>query len=212
MKTLIFTLSLLFIVSCGKDNKSGSTNERMPVTPDPIRAGQTAEIIQARETANGVMVEGTVKNFAIPVYNITNIFTSKNLIGVIYMDGGLHVRIYNALGRMVMGSNANMTNPRLNVRDGIAGLEFQDRNGRSRYIAVNLNRAIVDITAEDIHGAVDYGVVAVVYRNAGVERAFALKSDGRALFPERTYVRPRFQIDPYTITLEHSRGVERIQH
>lgn len=213
MKTLIFTLGFLVLFSCGKDNKSGSRNgdvsQKDPYTTENIG---TAEIIRVTETRNGIMVEGTVKNFAIPVYNITNIFKSRNLVGVIYQGNGLHVRIYNALGRLLLDGNTMMTNPRLNVRDDIAGLEYQDRTGRSRYIAVNTNRTLIDLVAEDIRGTVDYGVVAVTYRNSGIERALAMKSTGRTLLADRTFVRPRFRIDPYVLILEHDRGIEQIQH
>lgn len=212
MKTLLFTLGFLVLFSCGKDNKSGSRGNNVS-QPDPYRTETAgAEIIRVTETRNGIMVEGTSRNFAIPVYNITNIFKSKNLIGVIYQNAGLHVRIYNALGRILLDGQSVMTNPRLNVRDDIAGLEYQDRTGRSRYIAVSTNRTLIDITAEDIRGTVDYGVVAVTYRNAGIERALAMKFTGRTLLSERTYVRPRFRIDPYVLILEHDRGIEQIQH
>ena len=209
MKTLTFILCLLFLVSCGKNNTSGSRPQTI-LPPDPIHSD--SEIVRATQTRNGVMVEGTTTNFAIPVFNITNIFKSRNLIGVIYLEGGLRVRIYNASGKMLLGSNVNMTNPRLNVRDDIAGLEYQDRTGRSRYISVNTMRTLLDITADDIRGTVDFGVVAVAYRRAGIERAVAMKATGETLFADRPYVRPRFTIDPYVLTLNHSRGIEQIQH
>lgn len=209
MKIATLILTLLFIISCGKENKSGSRPEPL-LSGDPIRTD--AEIISATETRNGVMVEGTATNFAIPVFNVTNIFRSKNLIGVINLETGFRVRIYNALGKQLLVTPGNLTNPRLNVRDDVAGLEYQDRTGRSRYISVNTSRTLVDITAEDIRGVVEHGVVAITFRNQGIERAFALKASGQVLFAERTYLRPRFRIDPYVLILEHSRGVEQIQH
>lgn len=206
MKTLPLALSLLFLVACGKDNQSGSRpsqgNNLTPFVSDNA-------IHTVRDSRNAVMVEGTTKNFGIPVRNVTNIFCSSDLVGIIYSEGrGLHVRIYNSAGGLVLDDRASMVNPRLNVRFGVAGLEYQDYQGLSHYVAVNGNGKILEITAEDIRGHVENGVVAVAYRNGTAERAMAYLSNGQVIIPDRPYGRPRFRLETYMLTLSHDRGIE----
>lgn len=212
MKTCSFLLCLFFLVSCGKDNSSGSRPPGQDqIAPDAFRS--EAVINQVQITRNGVMVQGNVANFAIPVSQVTNYYYSRNLIGVIYEDQGLRVRIYNSMGHMVLVGDFTSTNIRLNIRDDIAGLEYQTHRGSSRYIAVSTTQRLLDVSADDIHGEVKHGVAAVVYRNDRIERVIAVKADGRVLVPDhRTYVRPRFTIDPYDLILSHTQGIEHFPH
>jgi hypothetical protein len=211
MKTISFALSLLFLVSCGKDNKSGSRPEPHFRT-DPIVTD--AEITEVTNTRNGVMVQGTQANFAIPVTRVTNIFRSRNLVGVIYDQGGLRVKIYNALGRAVFNQNMIMRQPRVNVGDDVAAIDYIDSRGRNRVLAVNtFGKVLLKITAEAIRAKADYGVVAITFRTNTGERAIAMKANGKILLRDnRNYSQPRFTIDPYVLILRHSQGVEQIAH
>ena len=173
MKTISCILALLFLVSCGKKNTSGSrgTNYSEPFVSDAI-------ITDVVSTRNGVMVQGNLSNFAIPVINVTNVFKSKNLVGVIFDDRGLKVKIYNAMGRPVYQSVGTVRNPLLNVGDDVATLEVLEYNGQSRVIAVNTAGAtIFDISADAARGNAEYGVAVVTYRKGSTERALAMRAE-----------------------------------
>jgi hypothetical protein len=160
------------------------------------------------------MVQGTQANFAIPVTRVTNIFRSRNLVGVIYDQGGLRVKIYNALGRAVFNQNMIMRQPRVNVGDDVAAIDYIDSRGRNRVLAVNtFGKVLLKITAEAIRAKADYGVVAITFRTNTGERAIAMKANGKILLRDnRNYSQPRFTIDPYVLILRHSQGVEQIAH
>lgn len=210
MKSISFILSVLFLVSCGKDNKSGSR----PTNFKTDTFQSEAEINDVSNTRNGVMVQGNQANFAIPVTNVTNIFRSRNLIGVIYDNNGLRVKIYNALGRPVFNELTLMREPRVNVGDDVASIDYIDGRGNSRVLAMNFSGKILfQFSAEAIRAKADYGVVAVTYRTSSGERALAMKANGVVLVQDsRNYVQPRFTIDPYVLILRHSQGIEQIAH
>ncbi len=210
MKTISFILCLLFLVSCGKDNKSGSRPDNFQSEPFLT----DAEITDVTNTRNGVMVQGTQANFAIPVTRVTNIFRSKNLIGVIFDNGGLRVKIYNALGRAVFNETMIMREPRVNVGDDVAAIDYIDSRGNARVLAVNTaGKVLISLTAQAIRAKADYGVVAITYRTNSGERAIAMEANGRVLVPDnRTYSYPRFTIDPYVLIFRHSQDVRQIPH
>lgn len=204
MKTLTFVLCLLFLVSCGKKNTSGSrgTNYSEPFVADAL-------ITNVARSLNGVMVQGNLANFAIPVINVRNVFESQNLVGVIYDENGLRVRIYNAMGRMVYQTPGIVRNPLLNVGKDVASLEVLEANGQSRVIAVNTSAQIIfDITADAARGDAEYGAAVVTYRRGSTERALAMRANGEILFADnRTYIAPRFTLDPYVVILRDAQGV-----
>lgn len=208
MKTFSFFLCLLFLVSCGKKNTTGSrgTNFSEPFVSDAV-------ITDVVTTRNGVMVQGNLSNFAIPVINVTNIFKSKNLVGVIYDDRGLQVKIYNAMGRAVYQTTDAVRNPQLNIGDDVATLEVQERNLQSRVIAVNTAANILfDVSADAARGNAEYGVAVITYRRGQTERALAMRANGQVLIPDnRNYVSPRFELDPYVVIFRHAQGVEQIR-
>ncbi len=210
MKSISFILCLLFLVSCGKDNKSGSRPNNFKTDPYLTEA----EITDVTNTRNGVMVQGTQSNFAIPVTNVTNIYRSRNMIGVIYDNGGLRVKIYNALGRAVFNESMIMREPRVNVGDDVAAIDYLDQGGNYRVLAVNnAGKILLSFSAESIRAKADYGVVAITYRSASGERAIALEANGRVLLADnRSYIQPRFTIDPYVLIFRHSQGMEQIAH
>lgn len=204
MRTSTFLLCLCLLVSCGKKNTTGSrgTNFSEPFVSDAI-------ITSVQETRNGVMVQGNLTNFAIPVINVTNVFTSKNLVGVIFDDRGLKVKIYNAMGRPVYQSSGVVRQPRLNVGDDAATLETYEAGGQSRVIAVNTaGTTLFDITADAARGNAEYGVAVITYRRGSTERALAMRANGEILFPDnRSYFSPRFTLDPYVLILRDNQGV-----
>lgn len=210
MKPISFILCFLFLVSCGKKNTTGSRPDNF--TTEPFVTD--AEITSVSNTRNGVMVQGTQTNFRIPVMNVTNIFRSRNLVGIIYDNRGLKVKIFNALGRAVYDQATVMRRPRLNVGDDVAAIDFIDNQGRARALAVNVSgKILLQLTADSVRAKTDYGVVAITYRRNSAERAVAMKANGRVLFPDsRNYTRPHFRIDPYILTLSHAEDVERIGH
>lgn len=204
MKTLSFIFCFLLLVSCGKKNTSGSpgNNFSEPFVSDAV-------ITDVVTTLNGVMVQGNLANFAIPVINVTNIFKSKNLVGVIYEERGLRVKIFNAMGRAVYQSPGSVRNPQLNVGDDVATLEVLDLNNQARVFAVNTSGAILfEITADAARGDAEYGVAVVTYRRGSTERALAMRANGEVLFPDtRNYISPRFVLDPYVLILRDGQGV-----
>ncbi len=204
MKTLTSILCLLFLVSCGKKNTSGSrgTNYSEPFVSDAV-------INSVQPTLNGVMVQGNISNFAIPVINVRNVYDSSNLVGVIYDDRGLRVKIYNAMGRPVYESPGAVRAPLLNVGKDVATLEVREHNGQSRVIAVNTSgRIIFDITADAARGNAEYGVAVITYKRGTTERALGMRANGEILFPDnRNYSSPRFILDPYVLILRDDRGV-----
>lgn len=209
MKTLSFLFFALLLVSCGKDNKSGSRSGNYQ--SEPFR--QDAEIFDVLNTRNGVTVQGSTANFRIPVLNVTNIFRSRNLVGIIYHDRGLRVKIYNAVGSSILNMDRVMTNPRLNVGDNAATIEFQTASGKSRVIAINASGArLFDITADAARAEAENSVVVITYKRNNSERALAMRANGKILIPDnRDYDQPRFIIDPYVLIFRHTHGVEQIR-
>ena len=204
MKTLSFIFCFLFFVSCGKKNTTGSrgTNFSEPFVADAV-------ITNVVTTLNGVMVQGNLANFAIPVINVKNIYESQNLIGVIYDENGLRVKIYNAMGRQVYQTPGIVRVPLLNVGKDVASLEVLESNGQSRVIAVNTSAQIIfDISADAARGDAEHGVAVVTYRRGSSERALAMRANGEILFPDnRNYISPRFTLDPYVLILRDAQGV-----
>ncbi len=107
-----------------------------------------------------------------------------------------------------------MREPRLNVGDDVAAIDYIDSRGNSRVMAVNIaGKIILSFSAEAIRAKADYGVVAITYRSVTGERAIAMEANGRVLLADnRNYTLPRFTIDPYVLIFRHSLGVEQIAH
>ena len=207
MKTLSFILCLLFLTSCGKKNTSGGSKGGF--NSEHFRAD--AEINEVVNTRNGVMVQGNVTNFAIPLSSIYHYRFSKQLVVVTYEDRGTRVRVYNALGRMVLEGSQVTSNAVVSLSDSIAAIEFQDRIGNSRLMAVSSAGRILinNLSADDIRAKVGNSVVAVTYRRNGIERALAIKINGQVLVSDAsTYVQPRFTVDNYVLVFRHTYGMQ----
>jgi hypothetical protein len=214
MKTHSFVLVLLLLVSCGNDNKSGKRPDNFVSDPYKAPYSSDAEITNVVRTRNGVMVEGTRRNFAIPVSSVTNIFKSRNLVAVIHDNRGLRVKLYNANGKEILNRPGVMRNPRVNVGDDIATVEFTDVMGRGHIFAINYSgKTLVNITAEAVRGKADYGVAAITFKVNNQNHAIVVRANGRYLLRDRkTYIRPEFTIDPYMVILRHGEGIEQIAH
>jgi hypothetical protein len=107
-----------------------------------------------------------------------------------------------------------MREPRVNVGDDVAAIDYLDQGGNYRVLAVNnAGKILLSFSAESIRAKADYGVVAITYRSASGERAIALEANGRVLLADnRSYIQPRFTIDPYVLIFRHSQGMEQIAH
>lgn len=208
MKTFSFIFCALLLVSCGKKNTSGSRTNNFQ--SEPFR--QDAEIYDVVETRNGVTVQGSAANFRIPVINVLHIFKSRNIIGVIYSDRGMRVKVYNAVGTPILNMDAPVVSPRLYIGDNAATLEIEVGT-KSRVIAVNVTgKTLFDITADSARAEAAHSVAVITYRRNGVERALAMKANGKILLPDnKDYVRPRFTIDPYVLIFRHDHGVEQFR-
>ena len=206
MKTISFILCLLFLASCGKKN---STGNRSGSFSEEFRAD--AEINEVVNTRNGVMVQGNVKNFAIPVSSAFNFRFTKHLVAVIYEDRGTRVKVYNALGRLVLDGALVMSGAVLNMSDSVVAIEFRDNLRGSRLTAVTANGRILinNLSADDIRAKVGNTVVAVTYRRNGIERALAINTNGQVLVSDATtYTQPRFTVDNYVLVFRHSFGMQ----
>lgn len=214
MKTLTFVLSLLFLVSCGKDNTSGGSAQNKSF-PDPIRTD--AEIHTVTATMNGLMIQGTMGNYAIPLpAGQYEYHYEKQLVVVEYRDRGPRMKVYNALGRQIYNGGAVMMNKILKLDDTAFTVEYIDQQQqRPRVLAMNSEGRILvnHLVADRIRAEAAYGVVAVSYKIGAVERVMVMRANGQVLIPDTAqFISPRLEIAPYVITLRHSRGVEQIRY
>ncbi len=207
MKISTFILCLLFLASCGKKNTSGG--ESGGYKSEYFRTD--AEITEVVNTRNGVMVQGNVANFAIPLTSVYEYRYSKQLVAVTYEDRGTRVKVYNALGRLVLDGSQIMSSPVVTLSESIAAIEFQELSGNSHLVAVTSSGVtlIHNLSADNIRAKVGKSVVAVTYRRNGIERALALKIDGEVLVSDsKTYIRPRFTVDNYVLVFRHTYGMQ----
>ena len=206
MKNISFILCLLFLASCGKKNTTGN---KTGAYSEEFRAD--AEINEVVNTRNGVMVQGNVLNFAIPVTSVYHYRFSKHLVAVTYEDHGTRVKVYNALGRLIVDGSQVMGNAIVTLSDSIVAIESRENLRNSRLIAVTANGRylINNLSADDIRAKVGNTIVAVTYRRNGVERALAIKTNGQVLVSDATtYVQPRFTVDNYVLVFRHTYGMQ----
>ncbi|MES2526073.1 MAG: hypothetical protein V4598_03265 [Bdellovibrionota bacterium] len=206
MKTITFILCLLFLASCGKKNTTGNKTGSFS---EEFRAD--AEIHEVLNTRNGVMVQGNAANFAIPVSSVYRYKFSKHLVAVTYEDRGTRVKVYNALGRLLLDGSQVMSDAIVTLSDSIVAIEYRENIRDSRLVAVNATGRylINNLSADDIRAKVGNNVVAVTYRRNGVERALAIKGNGQILVSDSsTYVQPRFTIDSYVLVFRHTYGMQ----
>ena len=206
MKTISFILCLLFLTSCGKKNTTGNKNVTFF---EEFR--DDAQITEVVNTRNGVMVQGNRRNFAIPISSVYHYRFSKHLVAVTYEDRGTRVKVYNALGRLVLDGSQVMTDSIVTLGDSIVAIEYREMNRNSRLTAVTATGRILinNLSADDIRAKVGNSVVAVTYRRNGVERALAIKITGQVLISDAsTYVQPRFTVDNYVLVFRHTYGMQ----
>jgi hypothetical protein len=216
MKTYSFILSLLLLFSCGKNNTSGHpkgapgmNNYTGPLTPE-------TKILSVQDTMNGIMVQGTTANFAIPLPNRGdyNYRFKDQLVVVTYQDRGPRVKIYNAIGKQLVNGSTVMQNARVTLDGTAFAIEYYE-NTRERMIAMNSAGQVLvnNLVADKIRADVNYGIVAVTYKNGTSERVLVVRDNGQLLVSDtRSYITPRVSIEPYDIIIRHSAGVERIPH
>lgn len=207
MKILPFIICLLFLASCGKKNTSGASKNAF----GSEEFSADAEIIEVVNTRNGVMVQGTTTNFAIPLNRIYQYRFSKQIVAVTYEDRGTRVRVYNALGTLVLDGARIMKGAIVTLSHSIAAIEYQENDGASRLVAVSSTGKILvsNLSADDIRAKVGNKALAVTFRRNGIERALAIRENGQVLVSDSsTYVQPRFTMDDYVLVFRHTYGMQ----